>query len=198
MRAPAEGLRSSRRQKLQAAQVGDVFLDQVRADVGDGKTGGFRRRLEACGGDRRPGADGLRRVVWPENGEHRLVLLLFRQGMHGSLGRDNTFNNMAAIGPDFRQGFTDRLPVGNADIAPTAAHILGLQLPDTGQLQGRVLSEALSGAVDGRAPQVQTLVSSGSATGRATVLHYQEIEGRRYLDDACFVELARAARQSCR
>ena len=120
------------------------------------------------------------------------------QGMHGSLGRDNTFNNMAAIGPDFRQGFTDRLPVGNADIAPTAAHILGLQLPDTGQLQGRVLSEALSGAADGRAPQVQTLVSSGSATGRATVLHYQEIEGRRYLDDACFVELARAARQSCR
>jgi hypothetical protein len=27
--------------------------------------------------------------------------------MHGSLGRDNTFNNMAAIGPDFKRGFVD-------------------------------------------------------------------------------------------
>jgi hypothetical protein len=67
------------------------------------------------------------------------------QGSHGSFGRDNTFNNMAAFGPDFKQGFLDALPVSNADIAATAAKLLGLTLPARGRLQGRVLSEALAG-----------------------------------------------------
>jgi len=35
--------------------------------------------------------------------------------------------------------------VGNADIAVTAAHLLGLTLPAQGRLQGRVLTEALQG-----------------------------------------------------
>ena len=38
------------------------------------------------------------------------------QGLHGSFGRGETFNFMAAVGPDFKSGFVDRMPVGNADV----------------------------------------------------------------------------------
>jgi Type I phosphodiesterase / nucleotide pyrophosphatase len=51
------------------------------------------------------------------------------QGMHGSFGRGDTFNNMAAIGPDFKTGYVDTAPVSNADVVPTLAKILGWTLP---------------------------------------------------------------------
>jgi len=44
--------------------------------------------------------------------------------VHGSFGRDNTLNNMAAIGPDFKGDYEDPLPVSNADIAPTVMYLL--------------------------------------------------------------------------
>jgi arylsulfatase A-like enzyme len=107
------------------------------------------------------------------------------QGMHGSLTRDNTFNNMAAIGPSFRKGFVDPLPAGNADIAPTLAHILGLTLPSHGKLKGRVLYEALMGTQPSRAEvRRRTLVSPRTSTGQATRLEYQQLGGQRYLDAA--------------
>jgi hypothetical protein len=110
------------------------------------------------------------------------------QGMHGSLGRDNTFNNMAAIGPDFKRGFVDAAPVSNADIARTLATILRLPLPGTGDLEGRVLFEALSGG-PGFIPFLRaTAISFEASSDRATVLQYQEAAGRRYFDVACFVD----------
>ena len=108
------------------------------------------------------------------------------QGMHGGFGRDSTFNNMAAVGPDFKQGYDDRLPVSNADIAPTLAHVLGLQLPAAGRLRGRVLSEALTGGSDSAAPvHAGKLASTPTPSGRATILEYQDYEGRKYFDTAC-------------
>jgi hypothetical protein len=109
------------------------------------------------------------------------------QGMHGGFGRDSTFNNMAAAGPDFKQGFDDRLPVSNADIAPTLAHVLGLQLlPATGRLRGRVLLEALTGGADSAAAvHTGKLAATPTQSGRATILEYQEYEGRKYFDTAC-------------
>jgi arylsulfatase A-like enzyme len=108
------------------------------------------------------------------------------QGMHGGFGRDSTFNNMAAAGPDFKQGYDDALPVSNADIAPTLAQVLGLQLPATGRLKGRVLSEALSGGPDPAAPHHGTVSSKPTPSGRATVLECQEYRGRQYFDTASF------------
>lgn len=113
------------------------------------------------------------------------------QGSHGSFGRDNTYNNMAAFGPDFRRGFADAQPVSNADIAWTAAHVLGLTLPSKGRLQGRLLWEALE-ARPGKpvfAGSRRTQVSAANADGKATVLQFQQIDGRRYFDAACFVAL---------
>ncbi|HEY4972071.1 MAG TPA: alkaline phosphatase family protein, partial [Steroidobacteraceae bacterium] len=65
------------------------------------------------------------------------------QGMHGSFGRDNTFNFMAAIGPDFKVKYRDELPAGNADITPTVLQLLGWQSRARGVLTGRALDEAL-------------------------------------------------------
>ena len=48
------------------------------------------------------------------------------QGMHGSFSRGDTLNFTAAIGPDFKSGYVDPLPVSNADVGATAARILGL------------------------------------------------------------------------
>jgi len=104
--------------------------------------------------------------------------------MHGGFGRDCTFNNMAAAGPDFKKRFTDPLPVSNADIAPTLAHILGLQLPSVGKLQGRVLEEALPGG-SAQGPAHRASISSPKTTGgKATTLQYQELRGRHYFDSA--------------
>jgi hypothetical protein len=111
------------------------------------------------------------------------------QGMHGSFGRDNTFNNMAAIGPDFKRSFVDRAPVSNADIARTLAHILGLEFASSGALEGRILSEALAGGPASVPFQRRTAVSSAAASGRATVLQYQQAVKRQYFDFACLIDI---------
>lgn len=107
------------------------------------------------------------------------------QGMHGSLGRDNTFNNMAAMGPDFKRYFVDKSPVSNADIAPTLAAVMGLQLPSNGKLMGRVLQEALRGGPQ-RVPFERHATVSDGAKGRSTALFYQTASEQLYLDAACF------------
>ncbi len=65
------------------------------------------------------------------------------QGMHGSFSRADTYNYMAAIGPDFKKAFVDRVPVSNADVAITLAKTLNLNIPHQGKLIGRVLHESL-------------------------------------------------------
>ncbi|HUL74358.1 MAG TPA: alkaline phosphatase family protein [Vicinamibacterales bacterium] len=109
------------------------------------------------------------------------------QGMHGGFGRDNTFNNMAAIGPDFKARVVSAPPVSNADIVPTVAHILGLTLKPRGSLTGRVASEALKGEPAPAGPPFQYLRST-AANGKETLLIYQEHGGKRYLYAGCFVD----------
>jgi hypothetical protein len=116
------------------------------------------------------------------------------QGSHGSLGRDNTFNNMAALGPDFKRGFVDASPVSNADLAMTAAHLLGLTLPPKGRLQGRVLTEALDGGAV-RAGTEHTVASAADGEGKVTVLQFQQLDGRRYFDVACRIDGAARPRR---
>ena len=109
------------------------------------------------------------------------------QGMHGSFDRSNTFNNMAAMGPDFKRGFVSHAPVSNADIMPTLAHVLGLKLANIGKLQGRVIREALVGGPDDVRSRGD-VTKSTSAAGKVTVLQWQEADGRRYFDAACFID----------
>ncbi|MGA1984449.1 MAG: alkaline phosphatase family protein [Acidobacteriaceae bacterium] len=110
------------------------------------------------------------------------------QGNHGGFGRDQTLNNMAAIGPDFKVGFADELPVGNIDLAPTMARILGIDMPPSGKVRGRVLQESLIGSLVGESKGVQTLSSPPTSNGVSTILEYQEFQGVRYYDSACLVD----------
>src|SRR5262249_33394616 len=103
---------------------------------------------------------------------------------------------MAAIGPDFKQRYVDRVPVGNVDIAPTIAHLLGIEV-QRGPLVGRVLSEALTTGPVASPPPVKYL-RSAVANGRQTILVYQEHDGVRYLDEACFATPAVSDGEACR
>jgi arylsulfatase A-like enzyme len=106
------------------------------------------------------------------------------QGIHGSFGRQDTHNFMAAIGPDFKAGFHDDAPVSNADIAPTLARILGLDLGGGGSARGRVIGEALAGGGPAPAAVSHVLRSDPAAGGFVTILDWQEVEGVPYFDAA--------------
>jgi predicted AlkP superfamily pyrophosphatase or phosphodiesterase len=114
------------------------------------------------------------------------------QGMHGGLGRESTWNNMAATGPDFKHGFVDELPMGNIDIVPTLASILGLDLASHGDLRGRVLAESLVTNATTPTSTHGVAVSAPDSSGARTVLEYQESNGVRYYDRGCFLTSSKA------
>lgn len=139
------------------------------------------------------------------------------QGNHGGLGRDNTFNFMAATGPDFRSRYRDDAPAGNTDITPTLLRVLGLPWPSNTGLTGRVLSEALVAA--DTAPSAQrggvrqehalpaaappavercVAMSLPAADGRRTILSYQRADGRLYVDESQFRAARPDERDGCR
>lgn len=118
------------------------------------------------------------------------------QGHHGGFGRDQTFNNMAAIGPDFKKGFVDVAPAGNADIVQTLAHVLGWKLTPRGTAAGRVVREALTGAAAAAAVPFQEQ-RSAAANGRQTLLVYQEFGGVRYLHAGCLVSESTPPMSGC-
>jgi hypothetical protein len=107
------------------------------------------------------------------------------QGMHGSFGRGDTMNFMAAIGPDFKQGYVDALPVSNADVGTTAARLLNLMPNPKGRLIGRIATEAMP---NGTTPQAfsGTVKSRPSVNGLRTVLNFQRVGAQRYFDAAGF------------
>jgi hypothetical protein len=111
------------------------------------------------------------------------------QGMHGSIGRDNTFNNMAAYGPDFKQSFVDSVPVSNADLAPTLASVMGLQLPANGKLLGRVLKESLVGGPNTVPFTKHSVTSAVSDGGLSTIMYYQNVDEQLYFDAGCYGDL---------
>lgn len=110
------------------------------------------------------------------------------QGDHGSLARANTFNNMAAMGPDFKRGFVGKSPVSNADIQPTLAHVMNMKMPTLGSLRGRIIREALVGGPVATRFAPGIVRSRASASGYSTVLMYQVADRRIYLDEACFTK----------
>lgn len=110
------------------------------------------------------------------------------QGDHGSLARANTFNNMAAMGPDFKKRFVDRSPVSNADVQPTLAHIMKMNIPQLGDLRGRILVEAIAGGPAATRFTSSVERSRASSEGYSTVLIYQTADRRRYFDEACLTK----------
>src|SRR3569833_2768079 len=106
------------------------------------------------------------------------------QGMHGSFGRGDTMNFMVAIGPDFKTGYADPLPVSNADVGATAAKLLDLKTKPNGRLVGRVMTEAMP---NGETPKaVSDTIRSEPANGLRTVLKLQRVSSQRNNNAAGF------------
>jgi arylsulfatase A-like enzyme len=107
------------------------------------------------------------------------------QGMHGSFSRADTWNFMAAQGPDFKAQFVDPAPASNADIGRTIAALMRLEPSDRGKLVGRVLSEAFP---NGALPEVtsRVVVSEPAANGLTTVINMQAVGETRYFDAGGF------------
>jgi len=107
------------------------------------------------------------------------------QGMHGSFGRGDTMNFMAAVGPDFKAGYADALPVSNADVGATAAKLLDLKTKPNGKLVGRVMTEAMPNGATPKAVS-GTIRSDAAAGGLRTILKLQRVGTQRYFDAAGF------------
>jgi len=105
------------------------------------------------------------------------------QGMHGAFSRADTNNFMAARGPDFKTDFVDAAPVSNADVAMTAARLLGVKLGGRGRQAGRAAGEALKngGAVRFTGNMLR---SPPDKQGLRTVLRFQQVGAIRYYDAA--------------
>jgi arylsulfatase A-like enzyme len=83
------------------------------------------------------------------------------KGTHASLGPTDLRNTLVAAGPDFKPGMIDDLPSGNADLAPTILHILGVPQPADTPMDGRVLEEALvNGSSPSEKPATTTIETS--------------------------------------
>ena len=107
------------------------------------------------------------------------------QGLHGGFGRGDTMNFMAAVGPDFKAGYIDALPVSNADVGMTIAQLMDLRVSAAGGLTGRVISEALP---NGIVPKLAdgTISSKPDANGLQTTVKFQRVLTQRYFDAAGF------------
>ena len=87
-----------------------------------------------------------------------------QRGMHGSFGISDVHNTLIANGPSFKTATVLGTPSGNVDVAPTAAYLLGLSMP---QADGRVLNEALVTPASTSTPTVtaSTVTPAAPATG---------------------------------
>jgi arylsulfatase A-like enzyme len=81
------------------------------------------------------------------------------KGTHASLSRYDMHNTLVAAGPSFKKGFIDEMPTGNADVAPTILHILGISAST--KMDGRVLHEALAHSdIEPAPPETKTIEAS--------------------------------------
>lgn len=97
---------------------------------------------------------------------------------HGSFSPWDIRNTMIGWGADFKDGERVTTPAGNVDIAPT---ILALSGVDDGlRSDGRVLSEALEGGVDGSDVPVRTRTFNTRAGDYRSTVTVSEVRGGRY------------------
>jgi hypothetical protein len=88
--------------------------------------------------------------------------------MHGSFGTADVHNTLIANGPSFKSATVLTTPTGNVDLAPTAAYLLGLSLP---QADGRIINEALLHPASLTVPTVSASVVTPGAP--ATNLRFE-------------------------
>jgi arylsulfatase A-like enzyme len=106
------------------------------------------------------------------------------RGTHGSLSRYDMHNTLVAFGPDFKAGYIDEFPSGNADVAPTILHILGVKPPV--KMDGRVLLEALESEAGPLGKPETKVLEAKSESGLfrwRQWLKYTTFDGAIYFDE---------------
>jgi arylsulfatase A-like enzyme len=107
------------------------------------------------------------------------------QGNHASLSPFDMRATLVAAGPDFRRGLVDQLPSGNADLAPTMLHLLGIDPPQP--LDGRVLAETLAAERPVTLPAVELQTLEANCDLGPVVWHQYlrttEFSGAVYFDE---------------
>jgi predicted AlkP superfamily pyrophosphatase or phosphodiesterase len=100
---------------------------------------------------------------------------------HGSLSPWTIRSTLLAWGPDFKRGVVSAVPAGNVDVTPTILALHGL---DPGDLDGRVLHEALAKGPDVEHVPFETRlhVAAAAAGAYRAVVQISEVAGRRYVD----------------
>ena len=99
---------------------------------------------------------------------------------HGSMSPWNVQNTMLAWGAGFKRGVVVQAPAGNVDVAPTVLALLGIE--ETGEMDGRVLAEAMLGGPDPATLTVETRVHEVTTGAYRAALQLSQVEGRRYVD----------------
>jgi arylsulfatase A-like enzyme len=77
------------------------------------------------------------------------------KGTHATLSRFDMHNTLIAAGPNFKRGEPSDLASGNVDLAPTILQILGIK--PSQKMDGRNLSEAMTGAMPSQKPETKTI-----------------------------------------
>ena len=78
--------------------------------------------------------------------------------------------------------------MGNIDIVPTLAKLMGLTVPANGTLKGRILTEALTGGTAPTTAPTKSFVSAPTESNQRTRLEYEEVNGVRYNNRACLID----------
>ncbi len=105
-------------------------------------------------------------------------------GTHASLSRYDLHNTLVGAGPDLRAGFTDPVPSGNVDVAPTILYLLGVPPPKP--MQGRVLFEALTTGKNAPPNAVTHKLETSAPVGGGhwrQSLSVSEVAGVRYFEE---------------
>jgi hypothetical protein len=118
---------------------------------------------------------------------HAIADTLLKEGevLRGAFSRADTWNFMAARGPDFRVRFRSATAASNADVVRTMALLLGLSSRTASSPSARVLVESLTGH-EGESPRVRRreIVSRKTPDGMTTEIHLQSVGSTQYFHAA--------------
>ena len=151
--------------------VGGTFSDRLLGYAGNRREPDIVVSLPWSDAARRGGLAGESVVLAPPGGTSMAA-------QHGNLSPYDLRSTMIGWGPSFRPGTVVTAPTGNLDVAPTLLALSGL---DPSPLDGRVLAECLSQAVNPEPDHGTVTVTAEEAiSGYAAAIYLATVGAHRY------------------
>ncbi len=101
---------------------------------------------------------------------------------HGSLSPYEVHIGLLASGPSFKKSYVSEVPTSNVDIVPTILHLYKMPVPAA--MDGRVMSELLTGKSSGVVSNVKEETIQTSAGDYKLTLHRSVVGKHAYVDYA--------------